>query len=604
MAKLSIVAGATSQSVTVFIQNSSSSTGAGLTGLVFNTSGLIAYYAFNGANGGSNVIALATLAAANSAYSSGGFKEIDSTNMPGLYRLDIPNAAIATSKGRSSVIMLSGAANMVPLLMEIELTGWDNQNSVNGGITALPNTACTTNASLLTSGTGTDQLSVASGVASANATKFGGQTVSAAGTVTVPGTIASPTNITAGTIATVSGNVNGNVAGSVGSVTGAVGSVTGAVGSVTGNVGGNVVGSVGSVVATVAANLTQILGTALTETAGQIAAAFKQFFNIASPTSTMNIITTVTNLTNAPTAGDFTSTMKASLNSSTPASITGAVGSVTGNVGGNVVGTVASVVGAVGSVTGNIGGNVVGSVGSVIATVAANLTQILGTALTETAGQLAAAFKQFFNISSPTSTMNTITNVTNLTNAPTAGDFTSTMKTSLNAATPASVVGAVGSVTGNVGGSVGSVVGLTASNLDTTVSSRLATSGYTAPNNSGITAIEAQTNLLQFDGSNFVKANTEVATSQINVKANTALNNFEFIMTDSTSHNPVAGLTVTTTVSINGAAPVASTNSASSVGSGIYKINLAAADLNGSVITLCFTATAADTRFVTIVTQA
>lgn len=79
----------------------------------------------------------------------------------------------------------------------------------------------------------------------------------------------------------------------------------------------------------------------------------------------------------------------------------------------------------------------------------ANLTQILGTALTETAGQLAAAFKQFFNIASPTSTMNVITSVTttttattatNLTNAPTAGDFTAAMKTSLNAATPAVTV--------------------------------------------------------------------------------------------------------------------------------------------------------------------
>lgn len=118
--------------------------------------------------------------------------------------------------------------------------------------------------------------------------------------------------------------------------------------------------------------------------------------------------------------------------------------------------------------------------------VKANIAQILGTALTETAGQIAAGFKKFFDIASPTSTMNIITTVTttttatNLTNAATAGDFTATMKTSLNAATPASVVGAVGSVTGNVGGningnvvgSVGSVTGLTASNLDTTVSSR------------------------------------------------------------------------------------------------------------------------------------
>lgn len=43
----------------------------------------------------------------------------------------------------------------------------------------------------------------------------------------------------------------------------------------------------------------------------------------------------------------------------------GTVSSVTGNVGGNVVGSVASVTGAVGSVTGNVGGNVVGSVASV-----------------------------------------------------------------------------------------------------------------------------------------------------------------------------------------------------------------------------------------------
>jgi len=57
--------------------------------------------------------------------------------------------------------------------------------------------------------------------------------------------------------------------------------------------------------------------------------------------------------------------MKSSLNAATPASVTGAVGSVTGNVGGNVAGSVASVTGTVGSVIGNVGGNVVGSVASV-----------------------------------------------------------------------------------------------------------------------------------------------------------------------------------------------------------------------------------------------
>lgn len=48
--------------------------------------------------------------------------------------------------------------------------------------------------------------------------------------------------------------------------------------------------------------------------------------------------------------------------------------SVTGNVGGDVVGSVASVSGAVGSVTGNVGGNVTGSVGSVAGNVGGNVT--------------------------------------------------------------------------------------------------------------------------------------------------------------------------------------------------------------------------------------
>lgn len=63
--------------------------------------------------------------------------------------------------------------------------------------------------------------------------------------------------------------------------------------------------------------------------------------------STTTTATTCTNVTNAPTAGDFTATMKTSLNDSTPAcsSVSGAVGSVTGNVGGSVAGSVGSVTG-------------------------------------------------------------------------------------------------------------------------------------------------------------------------------------------------------------------------------------------------------------------
>jgi hypothetical protein len=162
----------------------------------------------------------------------------------------------------------------------------------------------------------------------------------------------------------------------------------------------------------VKANLAQILGTALTETAGLLAGGFKKFFNIATPAATMDhlvlvdavttytgntpqtgdayarigaagagltalgdtriahldadvssrasptnitagTITTVTNLTNAPTSGDLTAAMKTSVTTAATAATP----------------TIASVSGSVGSVAGNVGGNVVGSVGSVMAAV-------------------------------------------------------------------------------------------------------------------------------------------------------------------------------------------------------------------------------------------
>jgi len=267
-----ILAGATSQTIDLFIQNSSLTTGGGLTGLVFNTASLTAYYR-KGATGTATAITLATQTVGG-AFSSGGFVEIDATNMPGMYRLDMPNAAIDTAGSTS--LMLKGAANMAQLPIELQLTGFDPAAS-----------------------------------------------------------LATPTNITAGTIATVTNvtTVNGLAAGvitaasiaadaitdakvaadvTIASVTGAVGSVTGAVGSVT--------GAVGSVTANVNA--------VLTNGAHGGAAATAQFGG----------------------AGGITSTLTGSLTGSV-GSVTGAVGSVTGAVG-SVTGAVASVTAAV-SVTSN-----------------------------------------------------------------------------------------------------------------------------------------------------------------------------------------------------------------------------------------------------------
>jgi hypothetical protein len=128
-----------------------------------------------------------------------------------------------------------------------------------------------------------------------------------------------------------------------------------------------------------------------------------------------------------------------------------------------VTGAVGSVTGAVGSVTGNVGGNVVGSVASVTARVTANADQLAGQTVTAAAG---VTFPT--SVASPTNiTAGTITTVTNLTNAPTAGDLTATMKASVTTAATAATPTAAA-----VTGSVGSVVGLTAANLDATISSR------------------------------------------------------------------------------------------------------------------------------------
>jgi hypothetical protein len=194
--KLSIQVGATSQTVNLFIQDSSSTTGAGLAGLAFGSAGLTAYYALPRAAAVS--ITLATLAAVTSAYSSGGFKEIDATNMPGWYRFDIPDAALAS--GRFVDIHLKGATNMAPLPLEIELTAWNNQDAVRGGMTALPNAAAEAAGGLYTRGTGAGQIAQqANGQADVNLSTIKTQAVTCAAGVTVLASVGTAATSTAQT---------------------------------------------------------------------------------------------------------------------------------------------------------------------------------------------------------------------------------------------------------------------------------------------------------------------------------------------------------------------------------------------------------------------
>ncbi len=194
----------------------------------------------------------------------------------------------------------------------------------------------------------------------------------------------------------------------------------------------------GKAAATIAAG--DIATDAISSASVSSGAVTKMQTGLATPTNiTAGTITTATNLTNAPTNGDLTAAMKASVTTAATAA-TPTVSSVTNPV---TVGTINT---------------------DVITAVSVNAT---------------AVTKMQTGLATPTNiTAGTITTVTNLTNAPTNGDLTAAMKNSLNSATPASVQNIV-SQTGDAYARIGAAgAGLTAigdarlANIDTTISSR------------------------------------------------------------------------------------------------------------------------------------
>ena len=121
-----------------------------------------------------------------------------------------------------------------------------------------------------------------------------------------------------------------------------------------------------------------------------------------------------------------------------------------------------------------------------------------------------------------------------------------------------------------------------------------------------IAAIKAKTDSLTFTLANQVDANAlTIATAmRPGIRKNTALTNFEILMTDSTNHNPATGLTVTVTRSIDGGAFAAlAVTTVTEISNGWYKFDFAASDLNGTVIGVRATAAASDDLDFTIKTS-
>ena len=256
----------------VKILNSAATNGSGLTGLTNASSGLIiAAIADNEATttaytvAGSNVETISTLGT-YAAPTSGKcrFKEVDSTNHKGVYEIHLADARYAVSGAKSLLVSISGATNAAETDVVIPLQDLDPYDAVRAGLTALPNVASGNPGAVITAGTGTAQLNVSAGAVVATTTT---------------------TNLT---------------------------------------------------------NLPAITTDWITSAGVSAAAVTKIQSGLATPTNiTAGTITTVTNLTNAPTSGDFTATMKASITTaataSTPTVSVGSGGITSGSFGSGAI---------------------------------------------------------------------------------------------------------------------------------------------------------------------------------------------------------------------------------------------------------------------------
>jgi len=133
---LSLAVGTTSKRIPVFIRDSNSPNGGGLTGLVFNSAGLTwTVYREDDGNAGGTAVTLAT--ATLGTWATGGFVEKDSTNLPGWYELGVPNAALVSGSAWLRM-QLANAAGMVvtDFVVELVVSGSSYSNSIALGVLA------------------------------------------------------------------------------------------------------------------------------------------------------------------------------------------------------------------------------------------------------------------------------------------------------------------------------------------------------------------------------------------------------------------------------------------------------------------------------------
>lgn len=335
--KLQIPKDTTSKRIAIFIQDSSKTNGEGKTGLTSGSTNLKWYY-WRESEGDAGATSVTLASATRGTFTSGGFVEKDSTNMPGFYELGVPNAAIATGANWVTMVIRDSGTGLTiaPCTIEIQLMDtlpvtagsvadavWDEDIVAAHG-TADTAGRCLKTLDAVSDRTNNSNINALLGVSDAASTNLSDAIWDEARSG----------HTTSGSFGEGVASVQGNVTGSVASVTGAVGSVTGAVGSVTGGVGGNVTGSVGSIAS---GGITSGSFAAGAINAAAIATGAVDADALATD-AVDEIVDQVWNETRSghTTAGTFGEGV-----ASVQGNVTGSVASVSGNVSGSV-GSVAS----------------------------------------------------------------------------------------------------------------------------------------------------------------------------------------------------------------------------------------------------------------------
>lgn len=152
-----IVPGSVDVSLEITLHDST--TGAGKTGVASGS--VTAYYYRQGAASAVQITTSA-LGSNNAAHSDGGWRELDATNLPGVYRFDITDATCASSADWFHLNIRASGADDVNLTFPLHTFVTDSSGRVQ-----------------VQSGTGTGQISLTSGIAAVNVTQCGGSTVAA-----------------------------------------------------------------------------------------------------------------------------------------------------------------------------------------------------------------------------------------------------------------------------------------------------------------------------------------------------------------------------------------------------------------------------------------